>query len=188
VNGYEAGDTRKAVSIFSPGDAWPGGGVNPNSLPGSPFGYSSKKWFIGKVNTNIWDSPLNMKVMRLAEVYLILAEAVGPTAEGVEAINKVRRRAFGLPINTPSNRDLTTATPNFTDAVLRERLYELAFEMDRWFDLKRTGKFIARMTEHAAFLRTLGIQRGVPTAINLVLPIPQAEIDANPALIQNPGY
>jgi hypothetical protein len=113
---------------------------------------------------------------------------VGPTAEGVEAINKVRRRAFGLPINTPSNRDLTTATPNFTDAVLRERLYELAFEMDRWFDLKRTGKFIARMTEHAAFLRTLGIQRGVPTAINLVLPIPQAEIDANPALIQNPGY
>ncbi|GAB2451867.1 membrane protein [Hymenobacter qilianensis] len=189
VNGYEAGDTRKAVSIFAPGDAWPGGGTNPGSLPGSPFGYSSKKWFIGKVNTNIWDSPLNMKVMRLAEVYLILAEAVGPTAEGVEAINKVRRRAFGLPINTPSAaRDLTTTTPNFTDAVLRERLYELAFEMDRWFDLKRTGKFITRMTEHSAFLRTLGVQRGVPTATNLVLPIPQSEIDANPALIQNPGY
>ena len=189
VNGYEAGDTRKAVSILAPGDAWPGGGTNPSSLPGSPFGYSSRKWFIGKVNTNIWDSPLNMKVMRLAEVYLILAEAVGPTAEGVEAINKVRRRAFGLPINTPSPaRDLTTTTPNFTDAVLRERLYELAFEMDRWFDLKRTGKLISRMTEHAAFLRTVGVQRGVPTNTHLVLPIPQSEIDANPALVQNPGY
>jgi hypothetical protein len=156
--------------------------------PGSPFGYNCKKWFVGKVNTNIWDSPQNVPVLRLAEVYLILAEAVGPTPEGLEAINKVRRRAFGLPINTPSTKDLTAATPNFTDAVLRERLYELAFEFDRWFDLKRTGKLIPVVTAQAAFLRGLGISRGVPTATNLVLPIPQSELDANPGLVQNPGY
>ncbi|MBC8081993.1 MAG: RagB/SusD family nutrient uptake outer membrane protein, partial [Hymenobacter sp.] len=201
VNGYEAGDTRRAVTIFSPGDVWPGGGINPGSLPGSPFGYSSRKWFVGRVNTNIWDSPLNIPVLRLAEIYLILAEAVGPTPGpdgGLEAINKVRRRAFGLPIDTPSAaRDLTATTPNFTAAVLRERLYELAFEFDRWFDLKRTSinnpsitehSFIPRMTAHAAFLRTVGVQRGVPTATNLVLPIPQTELDANRALVQNPGY
>lgn len=193
VNGYEAGDTRRDVSIFKPGDVWPGGGVNPASLPGSPFGYSSRKWFVGKTNTNIWDSPLNMKVLRLAEMYLILAEAVGPTPEGLEAINKVRRRAFGLPINTASpQRDLTAATPDFTGAVLRERKYELAFEMDRWFDLKRYNGtpygLIPVMTAHSAALRAVGVQRGVPTANNLVLPIPQSELDANPALVQNPGY
>ncbi|MBC6989227.1 RagB/SusD family nutrient uptake outer membrane protein [Hymenobacter sp. BT491] len=180
VAGYEPGDTRKAVTIWAPGDKGPDNWVEPASLPGSPFGFSCKKWFVGKVNTNIWDSPLNVPVLRLAEMYLILAEAVGNTPEGLTAINTVRRRA-GLP-------DLTASTPNFTDAVLKERLYELAFEFDRWFDLKRTGKLIPRMTEHSAYLATLGIKRGVPTATNLVLPIPQSELDANPGLTQNPGY
>ncbi|MBC8085171.1 MAG: RagB/SusD family nutrient uptake outer membrane protein, partial [Hymenobacter sp.] len=189
VAGYEAGDTRKAVTIWAPGDVYPDGGIQPTQTTGSPFGFHCKKWFVGKVDTNIWDSPLNVPVMRLAEVYLILAEAVGPTAEGLEAINKVRRRAFGLPIDTPAPaRDLTAATSNFTDAVLRERKYELAFEFDRWFDLKRTNTFISVMTAQAAYLRTLGITRGIPTANNLVLPIPQSELDANPGLLQNPGY
>ena len=194
VSGYEAGDTRKATTIWVPGDVYPAGSAVPAQLPqapGSPFGFNCKKWFIGKVNTNIWDSGLNIPVLRLADVYLILAEAVGPTGGpdgGLEAINIVRRRAFGLPLNTPSPRDLTAATSNFTDAVLRERKYELAFEFDRWFDLKRTGQLVPRMTAQSAFLRTLGIQRGVPTAKNLVLPIPQSELDANPALKQNDGY
>ncbi|HEX8330734.1 MAG TPA: RagB/SusD family nutrient uptake outer membrane protein [Hymenobacter sp.] len=193
VNGYEAGDTRKAATVWVPGDAFVDGKTQAPRATGSPFGYNVKKWFVGKVNTNIWDSPLNVPVMRLAEVYLILAEAVGPTTEGLEAINKVRRRAFGLPINTPSAaRDLTANTPDFTAAVLRERKYELAFEFDRWFDLKRYNGtpygLIPVMTAQRDFLRTLGIQRAVPTATNLVLPIPQSELDANPGLKQNPGY
>ncbi|TGE06121.1 RagB/SusD family nutrient uptake outer membrane protein [Hymenobacter fodinae] len=192
VNGYEAGDTRKAATIWVPGDVFPDGAKQSAKATGSPFGYNCKKWFVGKdpAVTNIWDSPLNVPVMRLAEVYLILAEAVGPTQEGLEAINKVRRRAFGLDINTPSAaHDLTAGTANFTDAVINERKYELAFEFDRWFDLKRTGKLIPVMTAQAAYLRTLGItQRGIPTEKNLVLPIPQSELDANPGLKQNPGY
>ncbi|SNC61530.1 Starch-binding associating with outer membrane [Hymenobacter gelipurpurascens] len=194
VNGYEAGDTRKAATIWVPGDVFPDGAKQSAKATGSPFGYNVKKWFVGKVGTNIWDSPLNVPVLRLAEMYLIVAEAVGPTTEGLEAINKVRRRAFGLDINTPSAaHDLTAGTTDWTGAVLRERKYELAFEFDRWFDLKRYNGtpygLIPVMTAQANYLRTLGItQRGIPTEKNLVLPIPQTELDANPGLKQNPGY
>ncbi|AMJ66262.1 RagB/SusD family nutrient uptake outer membrane protein [Hymenobacter sp. PAMC 26628] len=199
VAGYEAGDTRRAASVWSPGDTYPDGSKAGAKATGSPFGYNCKKWFIGKVNTNIWDSGLNVPVLRLAEMYLILAEAVGPTTEGLEAINKVRRRSFGLDYNAPSTaHDLTAATPNFTNAVLRERKYELAFEFDRWFDMKRAGTlyptltdhaFIPRMTQQAATLKGVTSNvHGVPTQNNLVLPIPQSEIDTNPGLVQNPGY
>ncbi|GAB2955102.1 RagB/SusD family nutrient uptake outer membrane protein [Hymenobacter coalescens] len=182
VAGYETGDQRRDVTIWKPGDAYPAGSTQPQqpaSLPGSPSGYNVKKWFIGKTNTNIWDSGLNIPVLRLAEMYLIQAEAEGPTADGLEAINKVRRRAFGLPINQPApGRDLTAGTANFTDAVIRERRYELAFENDRWFDLKRTGKLLTLPT-----LQAKGVK-----PFNVVLPIPQSERDVNPGLVQNPGY
>ncbi|SHJ05814.1 Starch-binding associating with outer membrane [Hymenobacter daecheongensis DSM 21074] len=184
VQGYENGDKRRDVTIWKPGDVYPAGSATdaqPASLQGSPFGYNCKKWFVGKTNTRVWDSPLNFPVLRLAEVYLILAEAAGPTVGpdgGLEAINKVRRRAFGLPIDAPSTRDLTVNTPNFKQAVIRERRYELAFEDDRWFDLKRTGDLLTLPA-----LQAKGVK-----SFNLLLPIPQTERDANPNLTQNPGY
>ena len=179
VDGYEAGDLRKTATVFVPGDAYPDGQVQPASLVSDPYGFNVKKFFIGTVNTNVWDSGLNIPVLRLAEVYLILAEAVGPTAEGLEAVNKVRRRAFGLPINLPSAKDLTAlGSMAFRDAVIRERRYELAFENDRWYDLKRTGKLL----NNPAL-----VAKGIKST-NDVLPIPQAEIDVNPNLTQNNGY
>ncbi|RPD49311.1 RagB/SusD family nutrient uptake outer membrane protein [Hymenobacter sediminis] len=179
VAGYEAGDLRRDATIWMPGDAYPDGRKQPNSLPGSPNGYGVKKWFVGKTNTNIWDSELNIPIIRLAEVYLILAEAVGTTTEGYEAINKVRRRAFGLPINTASAKDLSGLSADaFKQAVWRERKYELAFEMDRWFDMKRTGELLT-----SPQLKAKGIK-----PFNVVLPIPQSELDVNTGLTQNPGY
>jgi len=190
VNGYEAGDTRKAVTVWVPGDVSPNGSLQPKSLPGSPFGYDCKKWFVGMVNTNIWDSPLNVPVLRLAEMYLIVAEGLGATPDGFEALNKVRRRAFGVDYNTPNAaHDLNAGSaPDFQAAVMRERKYELAFEFDRWFDLKRTKSLVSVMTAQSAYLATVGVRRGVPTDKNYVFPIPQTELDANPKLVQNPGY
>ncbi|UOQ73131.1 RagB/SusD family nutrient uptake outer membrane protein [Hymenobacter cellulosilyticus] len=176
VEGYETGDTRREVTIWMPGDKYPDGRVQPSSLPGSPNGYGVKKWFIGKVNTNVWDSELNIPVMRLAEVYLILAEAVGPNAEGLNAINTVRRRAFG----GATNRDIAAgiSAEDFKRAVWRERKYELAFEMDRWFDMKRTGELLT-----SPQLKAKGVKPH-----NVLLPIPQSERDVNSGLSQNPGY
>jgi hypothetical protein len=176
VAGYEAGDTRRAATIWMPGDKYPDDRVQPASLPGSPNGYGVKKWFVGKVNTNIWDSELNIPVIRLAEVYLILAEAVGPTTEGLEAINKVRKRAFG----GAAGHDIAAGInpEDFKRAVWKERKYELAFEMDRWFDMKRTGELLT-----SPQLKAKGVK-----SFNVLLPIPQSERDVNPALTQNPGY
>lgn len=186
VAGYEPGDRRQAVTIFKPGDPYPAGSAlpsQPSMLVGSPNGFNCRKWLVPKNVTNVWDSPLNFPVLRLAEVYLIAAEALGSSTEGYKYVNIVRRRAFGedLGSTSPQQHDLNaTNTPSasFDDAILRERRYELAFEDDRWFDLKRTGKLLTN-----AHLVSKGIK-----AFNDVLPIPQSERDANPNLTQNFGY
>jgi hypothetical protein len=180
VAGYEAGDLRRDATIWKPGDVYPDGRIQPNTLPGSPNGYNVRKFYTDKALSNVWDSPLNIPVMRLAEAYLILAEAVGPTTEGLAAINRVRRRAFGLPLDVASSRDIQAgiSAADFKTRVWRERKYELAFEMDRWFDMKRTGELLT-----SPQLIAKGIK-----SFNVVLPIPQSERDVNPGLTQNPGY
>jgi hypothetical protein len=180
VAGYETGDLRRDATIWKPGDVYPDGRTQPSSLPGSPNGYNVRKFYTDKALSNIWDSPLNIAVMRLAEAYLILAEAVGPTTEGLAAINRVRRRAFGEPLDVAGAHDIQTgiSATAFKTAVWRERKYELAFEMDRWFDMKRTGELLT-----SPQLIAKGIK-----PFNVVLPIPQSERDVNPNLIQNPGY
>src|SRR3546814_11549477 len=90
----------------------------------------------------------DLPIYRYSEVLLQFAEADcrvagGPTPEGIEALNKVHRRAYGYDPTTPSPVDFNTADYNeesFADLVLQERAYEFQFEGKRWLDLKRTGK------------------------------------------------
>ncbi|TPG65939.1 RagB/SusD family nutrient uptake outer membrane protein [Hymenobacter nivis] len=176
VSRYAAGDTRRAATLFAPGDAYPDGQIQPATLVGNPNGYSIRKQYVGRTNVNNWDSPLNFPVLRFSEMYLILAEAAPQSADGIEAINKVRRRAFGLPINTPAAAvDLTSVSQT---AVIQERRLEFAFEDDRWYDLKRTKTLVS----------ALKAQGKAVQEFNYLLPIPQAEINVNPNLTQNPGY
>lgn len=178
VDGYEPGDKRKAVTVFVPGDLYTNGPkdasgnvqVQPDPkvqpLEGDPNNFNVRKFYAGALST-IWDSPLNVPILRLSEMYLIVAEAAGPTADGLSAINMVRNRA-GLPA-------LTTFTK---ETILRERRYEFAFEMDRWYDMKRSNTLLTNPGL---------IAKGIKP-FNVVLPIPQQEIDVNPNLKQNPGY
>ncbi|MEO9853868.1 MAG: RagB/SusD family nutrient uptake outer membrane protein [Reichenbachiella sp.] len=73
-------------------------------------------------------------VVRFSEVLLTYAEAVGPTAEGYAAVNQVRSRA-GLP-NLAGGMDVNT----FREAIYQERTWELAYEFQHLFDLRRLGK------------------------------------------------
>ena len=66
------------------------------------------------------------------------------------------------------------------DAILKERMMELVFEGHRWFDLVRTGKL--------AQLVPLAKSGVTPAPKNNLFPLPQREVDLNPALGQNEGY
>ncbi len=111
----------------------------------------------------------NVNVIRLAEMHLTRAEANFRSGTAVGAapladVNAIRARAGLTPL-----ADVTL------DIILRERRLELAFEGHRIHDLKRTGRPTAAFPFDSP---------------NLVYPIPQREVDANPELVeqQNPGY
>ncbi len=91
-------------------------------------------------------SNVNWYILRYADVLLLYAEALnewqqGPTTDAYAAINMVRRRAYGLPLDAPSSVDLATGMSYeaFRQAVRDERAKELAFEGHRRQDLIRWG-------------------------------------------------
>ena len=121
---------------------------------------------------------------------LIYAEAAdmaenGPSALALECLNKIKRRGYGYPSDTPSPVDYPSSgwtAESFRDTVLLERAYEFMSEGKRWKDLKRSGK--AKET----ILANLGI---VVADRFMLWPIPQQEIETNEKISQedqNPGY
>jgi starch-binding outer membrane protein, SusD/RagB family len=119
--------------------------------------------------------------MRFSEILLIYAEALNeangsPNENAYAAINRVRNRAGLLPLS-----GLTKS--QFKDAILQERRLEFCFEGHRWFDLVRTGRLVDAVKTENSFARSATIQ-----TFHTLFPIPQREIDANKALIQNNGY
>lgn len=130
------------------------------------------------------ENDTNYPIIRYAEVLLMYAEALnedgGPTALAYQSINEVRKRARN---NNPA---ALTALPDlaglsqeqFRQAVRQERRWELCFESQRWFDLVRWDVLV----------QTMSPTRPNVKAFHKLFPIPQAEIDRNPSLTQNPGY
>ncbi len=124
----------------------------------------------------------NIPILRLADVYLIAAEAEArlngatPTAYGY--ISVVRKRA-GLPdLQTGLSKDA------FIEAVLQERAWEFFAEGDRWYDLSRTGKYLTVIPKAVnGVYPTRAVQ-----AKNKYFPIPQDELNANLKLDQNPDW
>ncbi len=128
-------------------------------------------------------------VSRLAETYLVAAEAyfkAGNTATALDRINEVRFRAGGRVAGVVPN--LTTIDIN---AILDERGRELLGEYSRWFDLKRTGTLVARATAYNPKIKALSNPFvGVGGALKILRPIPQSALDLNQNknFPQNPGY
>ncbi len=119
----------------------------------------------------------DIAVIRLSEIYLIRAEAnvengssFGDTP--INDLKKIRDRA-GLP-----------EIPATIDNILNERRMELAFEGHRFFDLKRKGRDISKGKENDdCRICTIEYEDH-----RVVSDIAQVELDANPNLVNNPGY
>jgi starch-binding outer membrane protein, SusD/RagB family len=128
---------------------------------------------------------------RYAETLLMHAEAqfeLGNPAEALRLVNLVRARAR-RGTGSESRAQPADLTAISREAIYMERNWELAHEGKRWFDLLRRnvqepGYLVAQLDAHDPETRA----RGDLSPFRLRWPIPQNEINTNPALKQNPGY
>ncbi len=174
---YEEGDLRRDATVIVSGQTlWDGWETDPNHT-NPMYNYKSyvsrlaESWGQGDINSN-----KNLRVIRYGEVLLMAAEAaneMGNSELSCNFLNEVRKRA-GLSDFNSTNSDTLRAK------IWNERRFELAFEHDRVFDLRRQGRIgeVLKM-------------QGIPFADGKheLYPIPQRQIDlSNGKMIQNPGY
>ncbi len=134
-----------------------------------------------------YHSPINVRVIRYADILLLYAEALnelGQTAAAYPYVDQVRQRA--------ALATLATINPNMTQEEMRlqlrhERVVELGGEEQRFFDLKRYGLLedaaeVAKLAENDPDFEQFVVGKSD------LLPIPLTELDINPKLKQNPGW
>ncbi len=157
-NSIDSADLRKTL--------W----IGTKTVNGVSYNYPYKY----KVKIDISVSEYNV-VLRLAEQFLIRAEAKAELDDingSQDDLNTIRNRA-GLP-NTQANDK-----PSLLSAIKQERRVELFAEWGyRWLDLKRWNVVDS----------VIGAIKPSWNSNAILYPIPQAEINLNPSLTQNPGY
>ncbi len=138
-----------------------------------------------------YHSPVNVRLIRYADVLLMYAECLanlpsGDLAEAVALVNQVRARA-NMPELSVNYPNATTSKQDFLKRLQMERALELCLEGHRWADIKRWG-----LVNNQAGLDEL---KGRDPDFNNfvlgkhnVLPIPSNEINNNQGLTQNPRY
>ncbi|OQP56568.1 RagB/SusD family nutrient uptake outer membrane protein [Niastella populi] len=121
---------------------------------------------------------------RFSDVLLIFAEAEnktnGATAAAYNAINQVRRRAYGVPVNTPNaTADLPAglSQSEFDDMVFRERGYEFIGEAKRWFDMVRTNRVAQTINGVNAVIK---FPNRKPVPNKVIFALPDVELQNNP--------
>lgn len=133
----------------------------------------------GTAGENVADA----KVFRTGEMYLIRAEAKAENGDLVGAaldLNTLRAARISgyVPVVFATKDDAI-------NAIMSERFKELAFEGHRFWDLKRRGLPVQRLASDAPNPAATTLPAN---HFRFVLPLPEQEILANPALEQNPGY
>ncbi len=159
---YEAGDLRKDWLICK--EVYDANGNVSASYPGKLTYPFCRKYidpdFVGdKTSTKPF-------LMRYSDIALTYAEAAGPTDKAYALVNAIRNRA-GLG-DLPAGLDKAT----FRQAVIRERITELAFEGNITYDMRRTGQL---HTVQALVGQGITSEEDV-----LFYPIPSIETDLNP--------
>ncbi len=172
VNAYESGDVRKNATIIFAGTTLYDGRVVPLTVENPRYNYKA----YSSAFTDGWETDVNIKYLRYAEVLLMKAEALnelGQTSDAIPLLNQIRTRAGLANTTAASQADVRTA-------IWKERRVEMAMEHDRFFDLVRTGQ------AEAAFAID---GKTFVTGKHELFPLPQAFItQSNGLSAQNPGY
>ncbi|MGL4360707.1 MAG: RagB/SusD family nutrient uptake outer membrane protein, partial [Sediminibacterium sp.] len=140
--------------------------------------------YLGKNGTINLD---NVPVYRIAEAYLIRAEAQAtagsPVLNLTNALADLKtiksNRYVGYTGSSLEIADNGLTQPTLLEEIIRQRRIEFAFEGHRFFDLKRLGRDLIKTPHYNNVLFT---------DIRILPALPQAEIDGNPNLKQNFGY
>lgn len=164
--------TSFLLNAFAPGDRRRTRWVGSKTVSGVTYTYPYKY----KVRTGLYPYTEYNMVLRVAELYLIRAEArmqLGKLSDAVADINMIRKRA-GLSLLAA-----TLSQPQVSAAVMQERRIELFAEWGhRWSDLRRTGQAGV----------VLGAEKPGWQPDAALYPIPLTDIQRNPNMVQNPGY
>ena len=172
VNAYETGDIRKNATIIFAGTTLYDGRVVPLTVENSRYNYKA----YSSAFTDGWETDVNIKYLRYAEVLLMKAEALNElnqTTAAIPLLNQIRTRAGLSNTTAVSQGDVRTA-------IWKERRVEMAFEHDRFFDLVRTGQAVAAFAIHG---------KTFVAGKHELFPLPQAFITQTGGLsTQNPGY
>lgn len=169
---FPPGDLRKDVTAAD-GFTDNNGVFHPLIPTSNDVSTFTKKYMTRLLAVN--DSRANWKVIRYADVLLMLAEALnenGKTSEALGYLNQVRKRAGLADYSGLSQADTR-------ENIYLERRLELSFEGQRWFDLVRTGRALQTMSS-----------KGMKDYM-VVFPIPVTQIQLinnSSILPQNPGY
>ncbi len=194
-NAYEPGDPRRQSTILYASTT----AAISRSIYGEPLPVYPSEVPNPRYNQKVYTNPtyrtlnndrggwwMNVRVLRYADVMLIMAEAANElggasnSTSAVSALNAVRTRARGTNANILPPVQ-STNQEEIRQVIRHERRIELAMEHDRFFDLVRWG--IADQALHAAGKTNFMSSR------DALLPIPQAQIDLSRGLLtQNPGY
>lgn len=172
ANFYTLGQTKDINSIGNFGDGFPAqkfSNLSSDGIPGADLNHPDT------------DFPM----FRLADVYLIYAEAVlrggtgGDAGTALNYVNALRQRAYNGSTGNIAANNLNL------DFILDERARELYWEGHRRQDLIRFDKF----TENGVWPFKGGVKEGKTTArYRNLFPIPTSELLANPNLRQIDGY
>jgi tetratricopeptide (TPR) repeat protein len=148
------------------------------ALVNDPLIGGNRSTLVAKDNQSRWYGNLYYRspgsdpsyVIRIAELYLIRAEARAQQAKLTDAasdVNVIRIRA-GLGATPAATKD------DLLLAIENERKIEFALEPHRWFDLVRTGRAAAVLS--------------ITDPNRYLMPIPSVQLQTDKALEQNPGY
>ncbi len=196
-------DPRMIASIILPGTNYTGVVLNPFSNSsidkiGAQNSTATGFWINKYLDTRdkTGTRSLDFMIMRYAEILLTYVEALIEldditNPDIVKYLNEVRNRANMPNVNTAVYKTKL----ELQELVRRERRVELAFEGVRYYDIRRWGIFEEVMNGQVlgavdpAINQPVNVElRSAKANRDMLWPIPQKELLANPKMIQNPNY